>query len=635
MLKIDITPRLFNVIFMIMIITLTSITWYGCNKEAPVEPNVDQNAGPTEIDYIEVQPSSGEFSEIGQTIQFTAVAVDVDTNIISDIKFSWSSSNTSVVQVNSEGLATAISGGTAVISASSQGYSGKANVNVMQGNPLGMTLKRGDFWEYLWNWESENYAQGSGTDFETENGIFTVTLQSAVTIAGLEAFPISVSGPTSDGNFDFSPEWTHLAVGSDGSLLGSKDGNTLQVLYNSKNSSWNGGGYFLPIPDDQQMQSYDGQFTGAYNQIPALVVSRHISEGGCTYYPSVGQTICSGDPLSITEREYYKEGVGPIGYSFESNISYSGGGFFTSHKNTRTVELINTSLFPTDGSIFHRPPWENVAPLNISRYQHSCTVLNGEIYAIGGHNGSNSLSSIEIYDPGSNSWRFGTSLPKALLYHEAEIVDGKIYVIPSYDNPIYIYNPMSNSWTTGENVPYDDPAHGICSMDNDYVVSVTPNGAFSGGLYVFIYQVSQNKWLNGFSVSLDDHRWFTVSAIQNDLYVIGGYRQSMDSKVSKFIHFYDAALGTWEKFFASLNKARYSHASVKFNGEIISLGGTDGTASLRDMEAFSPQSKTSRVLPSMLRHRKDFDAVTLNGKIYVIGGNDGSKILNNVEVYTP
>lgn len=631
MFRASISSRSRKFSFLFILFLASSIIWLACTKESPVEPKIE----PTEIDYIEVEPLNAEFTEIGQTIQFTAIAVDVDTNVIAGKKFSWTSSNTSVVQVNSEGLATAISGGSAIITATTEGFSGKATVSVALGIPIGMNLKNGDFWEYLWFWESENSAQGSETEFETESGTFTVTLQSPVTIAGLQAFPIRVEGSTSDGLFDFSPEWTHLAVGTDGSLMGSKDGNSLQILYSASNPSWTGGGYFLPIPSDQPMKSNEGMFNGSYNQMPALVVSRFISEGGCTYYPSIGQTICSGDPLTIIEREYYKEGIGPIGYFFESNISYSGGGFYSSHRNTRIVELINTSLLPMDGSVFNRPPWENVAPLNIPRYNHTCTVLNGEIYAIGGHNGSNALSSIEIYDPGSNSWRFGTSLPKAISYHHAEIVDGKIYVIPSYHNPIYIYNPMNNSWTAGENVPYDDLAHGICSMDNDYVVSVTPDGAFSGYLYVFIYQVSQNKWLNGYATSLDDHRWFTVSAIDNDLYVLGGYRQSMNAKISKFIHYYNAALGTWKNFYASLNTPRYSHTSVSFNNEIISLGGKNGSGHLRSVEAFDPQSKTSRELPDMLRHRKEFDAVTLDGKIYVIGGSDGSKILNNVEVYTP
>jgi len=616
---------------MLKVIMILLFISFGCSKDKVVDPIEEDII----VDDIIVTPVLTELTEIGQTIKLTATAFDVDTNIITGKSITWSSSNSDIVQVNNDGLSTAMKGGTATITASVDSISGSAIVNVKISSTLGINLKSGDYWEYLWNWESENYAQGSGTDFETEIGIFTVTLQAPKIISGIEAFSVSISGNTSNGSFDYAPEWSCLAVGSDGSLLGSKDGSTLKVLYDASSTSWSGGGYFIPFPSDQTVSAFEGQFSGAYNQTAALVVSRQTSSGGCTYYPSIGQTICSGDPMTITEREYYKEGVGPLGYFFESQVSYSGGGFYTSHRNTHTVELINTSLVPTDGSVFHRPPWEDVTPLNTARYLHASVVLNGQIYTIGGHDGNNSLSSMEVYNPGSNSWRYGKSLPAAVSYHTAEVVDGKIYVVVSYENPVYIYNPSTNSWSSGANSTYKDPSHGSCAMDNDYVVCVSPNGAYSGQLNVFIYQVSQNKWLYGYPASLTDHRWFSVASIENDLFVVGGYRQFLDTKVSKFIHHYDAAQGTWKTFAAQLIKARYSATSVTLNGEIITLGGRNVTSILRDVEALNPNSMTSRALPDMLRPREEFDAVVLDGKIYVIGGNNGSIVLNNVEVYTP
>jgi hypothetical protein len=282
------------------------------------------------------------------------------------------------------------------------------------GLPISLTLASGAYWEYFWISESENFAQGSGTTYDVKVGRFRVTLGNPVTIDGQSAFPVTLSGTSSDGTVNFAPEWTHLAVNSIGSLLGSTNGNTLGTIYSVQSTSWSGGGFFVPFPTDQAVTASVTAFPGQYNQMPGIRVGRTTSSGGCTYYPSVGQNICSGDPLSITEREYYKAGVGPLGYTFLSTQTFTGGGFTTSHTNTRTVELVATSFTPTDGSTIREPPWREMASLSTPRFRHSAVALNGKIYVIGGYDQNNgALSSMEIYDPATNTWSAGPAAPVA------------------------------------------------------------------------------------------------------------------------------------------------------------------------------------------------------------------------------
>ncbi len=500
-----------------------------------------------------------------------------------------------------------------------------------------MNLTSGDYWEYFWSWESENFAQGSGTTFDVEVGTFRLTLGSPAMIAGEQAYPISITGPTSDGLVDFAPGWTHLAAAADGSLLGSKNGATLEVIYDGSSRTWSGGGFFVDFPSDQEMTASTGTFPGVYNQVPAIIVGRQLSQGGCTYYPSVGQDICTGDPLSITEREYYKEGLGPVGYFFESRVTFTGGGFTTSHRNTRTVELIDASLLPTDGTTFNRPPWEEVAPLNIGRQDHAAAAYNGKIYVFGGWDGSTALSTVEIYDPATDSWSFGKSIPVTMVRPSATVIGNKIYVVPTFDSPVRIYDPVINDWSTGKNVPYND-MHGSCGMMNDYVVSATPDGALNATIFVYFYKVSEDNWyVTTNPLSATDQRWFSVACIGTDLYMVGGYLQFIrGNEVWGGLRRFDAnATSDPWTILSGMNTARYSTASVTLNGEIVTLGGTDGTQELRTAEAYDPATNSWRDLPSMFRHRDDFAAVVLDGKIYVIGGDSGSNKLKNVEVYTP
>lgn len=45
-----------------------------------------------------------------------------------------------------------------------------------------------------------------------------------------------------------------------------------------------------------------------------------------------------------------------------------------------------------------------------SRSTHDLVEMNGLLYALGGNDGSNSLSTVEIYDPTSNKWTGAKSM---------------------------------------------------------------------------------------------------------------------------------------------------------------------------------------------------------------------------------
>ncbi|HIA47702.1 MAG TPA: hypothetical protein EYN96_06965 [Candidatus Hydrogenedentes bacterium] len=67
--------------------------------------------------------------------------------------------------------------------------------------------------------------------------------------------------------------------------------------------------------------------------------------------------------------------------------------------------------------------WANAAPMPVPRNQFSCVTFQGKIYAIGGqfHHDSEQLdqSRVDIYDPETDSWSEGPSLPKGHSHGEA------------------------------------------------------------------------------------------------------------------------------------------------------------------------------------------------------------------------
>ena len=82
-----------------------------------------------EIDAVVVEPADAMI-QVGGTIQLSASAFDVDGNEISDLSFEWSSDAESVATVSDSGQVTGVAEGTATMTASVDGVSGEATIEV-------------------------------------------------------------------------------------------------------------------------------------------------------------------------------------------------------------------------------------------------------------------------------------------------------------------------------------------------------------------------------------------------------------------------------------------------------------------------------------------------------------------------
>jgi uncharacterized protein YjdB len=84
---------------------------------------------PTPVAAVTVSPATSSVA-IGQTVQLTAVTTDASGNTLTGRVVTWSSHQTSIATVTSAGVVTGVSGGTATITATSEGQAGSATVTV-------------------------------------------------------------------------------------------------------------------------------------------------------------------------------------------------------------------------------------------------------------------------------------------------------------------------------------------------------------------------------------------------------------------------------------------------------------------------------------------------------------------------
>jgi len=152
--------------------------------------------------------------------------------------------------------------------------------------------------------------------------------------------------------------------------------------------------------------------------------------------------------------------------------------------------------------------WEAKAPIPTSRYYACAGVIGGSIYVAGGARPvgpsvSESLATLEAYDPKTEMWTAKTPMPTARRGAACAVVDGELYVISgnltdyadSVRNIVEVYNPQTNTWRTGAPIPTPRFSSGAVTVaDTLYVVggldahdrTLAVNEAFSPFLAVGI-----------------------------------------------------------------------------------------------------------------------------------------------------
>jgi hypothetical protein len=225
--------------------------------------------------------------------------------------------------------------------------------------------------------------------------------------------------------------------------------------------------------------------------------------------------------------------------------------------------------------------WTDKAPMPISSSDFATAAYNGKIYCIGG--GVNELFNSstltwdvritkgfnEVYDPVTDKWKNKTPAPLPQVSAQADVVNGKIYLVDGYPNGtlVQVYDPSIDKWVNQTQLPIPGAlASGVLDnkiyfFGNSMTQIYDPNtGAWSEGspplstffkgtlgittgimapkrIYVFynplnalnsssysiqVYDPENNSWLLGANLP-SQRQDFGVAVVNDVVYVIGGY----------------------------------------------------------------------------------------------------------------
>src|SRR5205823_10463226 len=73
--------------------------------------------------------------------------------------------------------------------------------------------------------------------------------------------------------------------------------------------------------------------------------------------------------------------------------------------------------------------WTAATPIETARYGLSVIVFSGDVYAIGGQDGSGALPTVEVASPTDGRWRSGPAMPESLTRLALAVLNGGVHAV--------------------------------------------------------------------------------------------------------------------------------------------------------------------------------------------------------------
>ena len=167
--------------------------------------------------------------------------------------------------------------------------------------------------------------------------------------------------------------------------------------------------------------------------------------------------------------------------------------------------------------------WTTKAPMAFGRVGLGVATINGTLYAVSG-------GSLEAYDPATDTWTTRASMPSDRSYLGVAAIGGILYavgglagsgVFATVDSTVDAYDPTTDTWTTKAPLPAPRLEHGAATINGilyavggiDESVGPTPT--------LVAYDPAADSWTTKASMSTI-HTKLGVAVINGILYAVGG-----------------------------------------------------------------------------------------------------------------
>ena len=243
------------------------------------------------------------------------------------------------------------------------------------------------------------------------------------------------------------------------------------------------------------------------------------------------------------------------------------GGFTSDNQNSAIVEMYNTTS----------NPWRtDITPLPVRLHHASSVSFQNRIYVVGGYTGDSTPSNrLYIYDPKSNTLTQGAYTPTPRGSPNANVVNGKLYVIGGDLNDqslsvVESYDPRANRWTIQSPMP-TSRHHAASAVvgENVYVIGGRLNSSYEGTDIVEKYNPISDEWTTDLEPMPSKRSGIGAATINGSIQVLGGERRqgTFDNNEG-----YDLSTSTWTME-TPMPTARHGLGVTSIGDKIYVIGG--------------------------------------------------------------
>ena len=300
------------------------------------------------------------------------------------------------------------------------------------------------------------------------------------------------------------------------------------------------------------------------------------------------------------------------------------------------------TLYPSNAELYDpaNNVWTAAGTLATARIGHTTTLLpNGKVLVVGGIGKTNVetgysglVTSIELYDPLTNTWTIGPGLVTSRSRHTAMLLpNGKVLVAGGYPfgsnvgfAGMELYDPATNAWTAGGGLLAARAQHTATLLPDGRVLLMGGNEAAPKAE---LFDPIANTKVAAATPILDSFLGSaTLLSSGNVLYI---QQTQSNMVVPSAAALYNPTTDSWTSA-GTLSTAHSSHtATLLGNGKVLVVGGgafevRQGQYSTDIAELYDPITNSWTVTKPLVQGRRVFHTSTLlsNGTVLVVGGLD-------------
>lgn len=285
-----------------------------------------------------------------------------------------------------------------------------------------------------------------------------------------------------------------------------------------------------------------------------------------------------------------------------------------------------------------------VRNMTTHRAAHTATLLpDGKVLVAGGFaGGGNSLASVEVFAPATNTFASAGNMNASRAGHTATLLpNGKVLIAGgqngSYLASAEVYDPAARTFTPTGRMVAARSGHVATLLNNGKVLlagGVGTGWTFLADAELFDPNTSTFTGTGGMTTARESH---TATLLANGkVLVAGGHRGRRPSvTIHSSAEIYDPAAGTFTAA-GNMTRVRHKHEAILLtDGRVLIAGGSDerdGRGAYTSAEIYHPTAGAFTATGNMnaARYKLQGTSVLLNdGKVLIAGG------ANRAEVFDP